>query len=129
MSLNAQTVMAVVRHYRRLIYGDTSMCKCNSCNGSGNCELRDIKKLIAYIKSDIIEIFSKYKVRYSTIFDNINRYSENEDDIENIEFYVQIYGNSNLSYELLKELMDKYSKVSIVINSFKDTTLYLEYQY
>lgn len=46
-----------------------------------------------------------------------------------IEFYVQIYGNSNLSYELLKELMDKYSKVSIVINSFKDTTLYLEYQY
>lgn len=62
------------------IFGDTSMCKCNSCNGSGNCELRDIKKLIVYIKSDIIEIFSKYKVRYSTIFDNINRYSENEDD-------------------------------------------------
>ena len=94
------------------MFGDMSKVECDDCNGTGKSSSQSFNSDLSSFKSDseseIKSLFDKYEIRHGYIGSDIERYSDNHEDVEKIEIKSQIYSTSTLSKEFLEEINKMY---------------------
>jgi len=94
------------------MFGDMGSYECEECNGTGKSSRQsfnsDLESFKSKSESEIKSLFDKYKIRHGYIRFDIERYSDNHEDVEKIEIKSEIYSTSTLSKEFLEDINEMY---------------------
>ncbi len=94
--------------YEVNMWGKMDIKKCDDCNGTGDIKkykvIKDIEDFKEECESEIKSLLKKHGISFGFVSSEINKYSNDDDDIENIEVTTQIHSTSILNKEFLKEI-------------------------
>ena len=96
--------------------------ECDECNGTGKSSRQsfnsDLESFKEESEKEIKSLFDKYEIRHGYIGSDIERYSDEHEDVEKIEIKAQIYSTSTLSKEFLEEINEKYIDYELHFNTY-----------
>ena len=94
------------------MFGDMGSYECDECNGTGKSSRQsfnsDLESFKEESEKEIKSLFDKYEIRHGYIGSDIERYSDDHEDVKKIEIKSQIYPTSTLGKEFLEEINKMY---------------------
>ena len=94
------------------MFGAMGSHECDECDGTGKSSRQsfnsDLESFKSKSESEIKSLFDKYEIRHGYIGSDIERYSDDHEDVEKIEIKSQIYPTSTLGKEFLEEINKMY---------------------
>ena len=95
--------------------------ECEDCNGTGKLSTqsftKDLRSFTDESESELESLLNKYEIKYGAVLLEVERYSDNHEDVEKIEIRAQIYSKSALSKEFLEEINKIYIDYDIYFNT------------
>ena len=90
------------------MWGDMGKSECDECNGTGKSSRQkfnnDLESFKEESEKEIKSLFDKYEIRHGYIGSDIERYSDDHEDVKKIEIKSEIYSISTLGKEFLEEI-------------------------
>jgi DnaJ-class molecular chaperone len=104
------------------MFGDMDKVDCDECNGTGKSSrqlfTKDLTSFTDESESELKSLLDKYKIRYGVVLSDVERYSDEHEDVEKIEIKAQIYSKSTLSKEFLEEINEKYIDYELYFDTY-----------
>jgi hypothetical protein len=90
------------------MWGEMGKVECGECNGTGKSSRQsfnsDLESFKEESEKEIKSLFDKYEIRHGYIGSDIERYSDDHEDVKKIEIKSEIYSISTLGKEFLEEI-------------------------
>lgn len=103
--------------YETNLWGQRADKPCEDCRGTGKFEIYQLSKKLEKFKDDSFDemsiLLEEYDIKHGFIGLNINKYSEDIDDIESVEITVTLREWSTLTEEFFDEIRVKYLNYKI----------------
>jgi DnaJ-class molecular chaperone len=104
------------------MWGEIGKVECDDCNGTGKLSnqlfTKDLTSFTDESESELKSLLDKYKIRYGVVLSDVERYSDEHEDVEKIEIKAQIYSKSALSKEFLEEVNKIYIDYDIYFDTY-----------
>lgn len=108
-------------------FGDMGSYECEDCNGTGESSRQSFNNDLEYFKKESIDnlesLFDKHEINHGHIVSDIERYSDDHEDVEMIEIKTEIYSKSTLSKGFFDDIDGKYIDYELYFDSYDN--LYL----
>jgi DnaJ-class molecular chaperone len=109
------------------MWGEMGKVECDECDGTGKSSrqsfTKDLTSFTDESESELKSLLDKYEIRHGFALTNVERYSDNHEDVKGIEIKANIYSTSTLSKEFLEEINEMYVDYNIYFDVYGNLRL------
>jgi hypothetical protein len=104
------------------IFGEIGKVECDDCDGTGKSSRqtfsKDLRSFTDESQSELKSLLDKYEIRYGSVLPKVERYSDNQEDVERVEIEAHLYSKSTMTKEFLEEINEKYFDYNIYFDTY-----------